>query len=267
MIALVVVTFVVAANTTFPAPAPGAVVAFNSPEGVARLERSKAKIDFFALADQFEEQQNAGLCGPTSGVIVLNALRIENDKIEKPVDKTAVPEDLLTKNPLPKGFDPYVHRYTQRAFFDDHLFKVKSKEVYYGSPAADGKRDGGLQIKQLGDVLKNHGLDVEVRIVDDKLDEAAAKRAIIENLQRANDYVIVNYHRGVLGQKGGGHISPLGAYDEQSDSFLILDVNPVEGKRWVWADAMTLFNAMRTKDHDDNRGFLLVREGSVQASK
>jgi hypothetical protein len=265
VIAFVVVTALLGAD---PAPPPAVpLVAFNSSEGVARLERSKAKVDFFALADQFEEQQNAGLCGPTSGVIVLNALRIENDKIEKPVDKTAVPEELLARNPLPKGFDPYVHRYTQRAFFDDHLFAVKSKQVYYGEPGADGKRDGGLQIRQLGAVLKNHGLDVDVRIVDDKLDEAAAKRAIVDNLKTAGDYVIVNYQRGVLGQKGGGHISPLGAYDEKSDSFLILDVNPVEGKRWVWVDAKTLFAAMRTRDHDENRGFLLVREGGVQASK
>jgi hypothetical protein len=243
------------------------MVAFNSPEGIARLERSKAKVDFFALADQFEEQQNAGLCGPTSGVIVLNALRIENEKIEKPVDKTAVPEDLLAKNPLPKGFDPYVHRYTQRAFFDDHLYAVKSKETYYGQPSADGKRDPGLQIRQLGDVLKKHGLDVDVRIVDDKLDEAKAKAEIVANLKNAGDYVIVNYLRGALGQKGGGHISPLAAYDDQSDSFLVLDVNPVEGKRWAWVDAKALFAAMRTKDHDENRGFLLVREGGVQASK
>lgn len=239
------------------------LVLFSSPESIARLERSKAKIDFFTLADHFEAQQNAGLCGPTSAVIVLNALRVDNPKIEKPVDKTAIPEEFVLA--IPKGFDPYVHRYSQRAFFDDKLFSVKPKEVYYGRTMGDGgKPDPGMQIRQLGRVLTVHGLDVQVRIVDDKLDEAAAKKEIIDNLARAGDYVIVNYSRAALGQRGGGHISPVAAYDDKSDSFLILDVNPNDGKQWAWADAKTLFAAMRTLDHGENRGFLLVKEGAPQ---
>ena len=256
MIAVAIAALVVTADAAAP-PAP---VAFASPEGIARLERSKAKIDFFTLADHFEAQQNAGLCGPTTAVIVLNALRVDNQKIEKPIDKTAVPAELTP----PKGFDPYVHRYTQRAFFDEKLFQVKPLAVYYGKPPADGQRpDPGLQIRQLAKVLTLYGLDVQVHIVDDKLDAAAAKREIVDNLGRAGDYVVVNYARPVLGQKGGGHISPLAAYDEKSDSFLILDVNPNDGKTWVWVDAATLFAAMRTRDHDENRGYFLVREGAT----
>jgi hypothetical protein len=44
------------------------------------------------------------------------------------------------------------------------------------------------------------------------LDDNSIKNEIIENLRTPNDYVIVNYKRGVLNQPGGGHISPLGAY-------------------------------------------------------
>ncbi|HEY4221305.1 MAG TPA: phytochelatin synthase family protein, partial [Myxococcota bacterium] len=152
---------------------------------------------------------------------------------------------------------------TQRAFFDDKMATVKTREVYYGKPPAPGARsDGGLQIRQLGKILQVNGLDVQVRIVDAKLDEAAAKKEIVDNLARAGDYVIINYSRAGLGQKGGGHISPLGAYDAQSDSFLILDVNPNGEKTWVWADAKAVFAAMRTLDHDENRGFLLIKEGT-----
>ncbi len=74
------------------------------------------------------------------------------------------------------------------------------------------------------------------------------------------DYVIVNYTGALLGQKGGAHISPLAAWDEASDSFLLLDVNPNEGKTWAWVPADALFSAMRTKDAVENRGFLLVKE-------
>jgi hypothetical protein len=34
--------------------------------------------------------------------------------------------------------------------------------------------------------------------------------------------VIVNYSRVALGQEGASHISPLAAYDAESDSFLVL---------------------------------------------
>jgi hypothetical protein len=64
-----------------------------------------------------------------------------------------------------------------------------------------------------------------------------------------------------LGQKGGGHLSPLGAYDAASDSFLLLDVNP-NGHSWIWLPASLLFTAMRTPDVHENRGYVLVREGA-----
>ncbi|WP_436310879.1 phytochelatin synthase family protein [Variovorax sp. LjRoot130] len=40
-----------------------------------------------------------------------------------------------------------------------------------------------------------------------------------DNLTRGGDHVIVNFRRKTVGQKGGGHISPLSACDAASDSF------------------------------------------------
>ena len=37
--------------------------------------------------------------------------------------------------------------------------------------------------------------------------------------------MLVNYLRSAIGQKTGGHISPLAAYNQETDSFLILDVS------------------------------------------
>ena len=54
-----------------------------------------------------------------------------------------------------------------------------------------------------------------------------------------------------------GHISPLGAYDAQSDSFLVLDVNPAAGG-WVWMPSATLIRGMRTFDTVENRGYVVV---------
>ena len=77
--------------------------------------------------------------------------------------------------------------------------------------------------------------------------------------------MIVNYRREVVGQKGGGHISPLGAYDAGSDSFLVLDVNPAVAG-WVWMPTATLVKGMRTFDTVENRGYVVVRAPLVPPS-
>ena len=122
------------------------------------------------------------------------------------------------------------------------------------------KKDFGLQLRQLAQALSAHELEVSVRVVDEEANDEVIKRELAKNLAAPGDYVLVNYHRKTLGQKGGGHISPLGAYDEASDSFLIMDVNPNRAP-WVWASAADLINAMRTFDTVENRGYLLIAEG------
>lgn len=235
------------------------VVIFTAPESMARLGRSRHKVDFFHLANQFEGQTNKVFCGPTSAAIVMNALRAENTRIEKPEDPSLLPAELRAA--FPAGIDPLYHRYTQHDLFNAKTDVVKTRAEVLGKPGAPGaKPDPGLQLRQLHEVLKADGLDSRLRVVDDALSDAAIRKELAENLATADDYVIVNYFRPALGQEGGGHISPLGAYDEESDSFLILDVNP-NGHSWVWAPAPALFQAMRTRDTVENRGYLLVGEG------
>ena len=55
--------------------------------------------------------------------------------------------------------------------------------------------------------------------------------------------------------------TPLGAYDEATRSFLVLDVNPGRAE-WTWVPAPLLIKALRTRDTDENRGYLLVTEGA-----
>jgi hypothetical protein len=241
------------------AQTPPALVPFTAPESAVRLDRSKHKVDFFPLVNQFESQQNLGYCGPASAVIVLNTLRIDNPAIAKPRDPALFPEQYRSR--LPPGLDPVFSRYTQGTFFDTQTQSVKTRDQFFGTPRAPGQKPSpGLELRELGGILAAHGLAVEVRVVDDKTADESVRKELIENLRSPGDYAVVNYLRPALGQKGGGHISPLGAYDEESDSFLILDVNP-NAQRWVWVPATALIKAMRTKDVNENRGYLLVREG------
>lgn len=236
-----------------------ALVAFAAPDSMERLARSHHRVDFFHLANQFESQGNKAFCGPTTAVIVLNALRIRNERIEKPEDPSSVlPAEVRQR--LPKGFDPLYRRYTQNNLFTPAVDRVKTRGEILGLARQEGaKPDPGIQLRQLDALLRTAGVDSRLRVAGDTLSDDTVRKELTENLATADDYVIVNYHRPAVGQTGGGHVSPLGAYDETSDSFLILDVNSTV-QEWAWVPAATLIKAMRTRDVTENRGYLLVRE-------
>ena len=140
--------------------------------------------------------------------------------------------------------------------------RTKSRIEVLGKPieiAGELRRDFGLQLRQLAGVLRAHGLRVTTRVVDAKADGDAVRRELARNLATGDDYVLVNYSRKALGQPGGGHISPVSAYDAASESFLIMDVNPNRAP-WVWVEAADLIAAMRTFDTVENRGYLLISE-------
>jgi hypothetical protein len=229
-------------------------VAFTSDEGIARLARANAKIDFPVLANQFEAQSNVAFCGPTTVAIVLNTVR--SGSRDLPRDRSRLhPEDLRY---IPSGFDLTVPRFTQ----DNVIGKgQKTRSQVLGEPVTiDGKqvRDGGYQLRQLDELLRAHDLVTRLVVVDDKKPEEEVRADFVENLKRAGDYVIVNYRREEVGQRGGGHISPLSAYDAESDSVLVMDVNPASAG-WVWMPVATLIKGMRTFDTVENRGYILVQ--------
>ena len=229
------------------------LVAFASEEGLARLSRSDARADFPALANQFEAQSNGAFCGPTSAAIVLNTVR--NGAADLPRDRSRLRADDLKFMPL--GADPSVPRFTQDNVIDKGS---KTRAQVLGEPVTrDGKlvRDFGYQLRQLDEMLRANGLVTRAVVVDDNMPEADIRRELAANLRRTGDYVIVNYRREQVGQRGGGHISPLGAYDAQSDSFLVLDVNPAAAG-WIWMPTVTLVKGMRSFDTVENRGYILV---------
>lgn len=230
------------------------LVPFNTEEGLARLSRSVAKADFPALANQFEAQSNMAFCGPTSAAIVLNALYAGSKDL--PRDRSRLrAEDLLS---APKDWDLSVPRFTQ----DNVIGKGrKTRAQVLGEPVmVEGKlrSDPGYQLRQLDEMLRAHGLLTRLVVVDEARTEAQVRADLIDNLQHAGDYVLVNYRRDAIGQRGGAHISPLGAYDIKTDAFLIMDVNP-SNAGWVWVPVATLIKGMRTFDTVENRGYILIQ--------
>ena len=242
-----------AATTSVEAIAPTALVPFASDEGLARLGRSGAKVDFAVLANQFEAQYNGAFCGPTSAAIVLNTVKSRSADLTR--DHTRLRKEDVQF--MPAGADPIVPRFTQDSVIDRG---PKTRAQVLGEPIIIGSkqvRDFGYQLRQFDAMLRANGLVTTVVVVDDARSELAIRADLQGNLARGGDYVIVNYRREAVGQQGGGHISPLGAYDAASDSFLVLDVNPAAAG-WVWMPAATLVRGMRTFDTVENRGYVLV---------
>lgn len=247
------------------------LVEWSSAEGIKRLERSQQKADFYKLANFFQPQPDSISCGPVSATILLNALRIGTDKapwtaFDEKKDGKFLPIDSKTK----QKYDPRFREYTVTNVFTPATEKAKSRATIYGKPVpatqaagaspAKPASDFGLQLHQLEAFLKAHGLDATKRVVDGSMSEELIRTELKENMGTPTDFVLVNFARKVFDQKGGGHISPLAAYDEKSDSFLVLDVNP-HTAGWFWVGTKDLISAMNTKDTVENRGYVVVREG------
>ena len=118
---------------------------------------------------------------------------------------------------------------------------------------------GGMTLAALGGMLAAHGATTRVHYASDEtLDSFRA--ALARNLAEQGDWIVVNYGRAKLGEKGGGHISPIAAYEPKSDMALLLDV---AGYKYPphWIAIAKLFVAMNTPDSESHRsrGWLEVK--------
>jgi hypothetical protein len=210
-------------------PLPPDLIALDSDEGKALLIGAEARADYFPLNMHFVTQANPAFCGPASIAMVLNALGVPRP---------------ASDNTLGLGL-----------FDQENVFTPRTEAV---KPKAEILRRG-MTVDELGALLGAHGLDAEVvHAADSSL--YAFRRMAVAQLEERDRFVLVNYLRKAIGQDAGGHISPLGAYDADSDRFLILDVTRYKYPP-VWVGAEALFAAMNTPDSDNDdksRGYVIV---------
>lgn len=210
-------------------PLPQNLINLNSSQGSALLQDSEALQSYWPLSIQFVTQKNQAFCGVASIVMVLNAL--------------GVPA------PTTPEFDPY-KTFTQENVFTPATEKVLPQETL---------REIGMTLDQMGGFIQTYGVKAEIHHASGSSVEEFRTLAK-EYLGTPNRHVIVNYLRKSIGQEKGGHISPLAAYDADTDRFLLLDVARYKYPP-VWISTPELFAAMNTIDSDNQdrtRGFVLV---------
>ena len=211
-------------------PLPEGLIDLRSEDGEQLLADSDALEAFVPLSANFVTQKNQAYCGVASIVMVLNALQLPAPAVEE--------------------YEPY-RTFTQDNVLDDDTDEILSRKVIARK---------GMTLKQLSALLATYPLEVEVHhAADTTLD--AFRASARDYLGRDRHFVIVNYLRKAIGQETGGHISPLAAYDAETDRFLILDVSRYKYPP-VWVSAADLFGAMNTGDADSpnkSRGYVLIR--------
>ena len=207
------------------------LINLNSKEGEGLLMESQTREDFLPLMVHFTVQQNKAYCGVASSVMVLNTLSI-----------TA---------PEAKEYAPF------RLFTQDNFFNATARKVV--TPELVSRQ--GMTLDQLGKLLAAHAVNVTVyHSADTSLEEF--RTLAIKYLADSKNFLLINYLRKIIGQERGGHISPLAAYHEKTDRFLILDVSRYKYPP-VWVTTEKLWQSMATVDSDANktRGFVVVSAG------
>lgn len=178
--------------TFYQRPLPRGLVQLSSEEGKKRFQSSLSHGEadiFFSLINSFQTQSHPAFCGLTTLAVVLNALRIDPERV---------------------WLHPW--RWYSEVSFDCCLSLEHVERV-------------GLTMDQLAAVA---GCEGSKTVVLRDLDEKSARDLVRESVRGCPDgntkIIAVCYDRSALSQTGSGHFSPIAAYDEDTDSALILDV-------------------------------------------
>lgn len=211
-------------------------ISWDSPEGISRLQSSGAKANFWKLARFYESQIRSTYCSIASSVIVLNTLSVEAPK---------------------SMFLGKYRMFTQEEFFSETVCAVIDQSEVL---------ERGISLEELEAVLKVFPLEVW-KYEAQNLSYEEIRYLLVSALKNSNQCVLALYQRRELNQEGGGHWSPIAAYDAESDSFLIMDVAKFKYPP-VWVNASELINAMQTTNiYDQSRGFIIVQKNENNSLK
>ena len=210
------------------------LIVLDSELGEQLLFTSQARRDYLPLSLEFETQDNLAYCGVATLVMILNALEIE----------------------APISEDHTIPGYVSYRFFTQK--NVLENESIRDVIQPELIRKQGMTLNELAGIFQTYSVKVQTFHGEDITLERFRELAI-QNLQQPKNFLVVNYLRSSLGQKGGGHISPVVAYNESSDRFLILDVARYRYSP-VWVSSSSLWKAINTIDSTSGktRGFLTI---------
>ena len=204
---------------------PNNLIDVTSQHGQVLLKRN-LNLNSVKLLTHFTTQKTTTYCGIASAVMVLNS----TDKIP--------PADSL--------HTPYTY------FTQDDIFNEQVKTII--TPEDVEKK--GIRLTKLSQILQNYGVEAKPYF-SNELTEKQFKEILTSAISK-QEFVIVNFLRKELQQQGGGHHSPIAAYDTQTDRFLLLDVARYKYPSY-WVKSKDLWSAVNTRDGASYRGFIVIK--------
>lgn len=227
VLALGAYVYLAAADLALPQP----LTSIMGEAGQVRLLRSKYKSDFFELAEHFVAQENGAYCGVATAAMILNALGV------------------------PRPMQPEWSNPSYAYFTQDNIFNNDTEKVV----AQAHVRQEGMSLEELAGFIAAHeGASSSFIHSDPRVVSLASFRtSILSALSLPQTYVAVNFDRQVLGEVGSGHHSPIGAYDSDTDSVLVLDVSRYKYPAF-WVSVTALYEATTGKDNDIQRGLVFA---------
>jgi hypothetical protein len=202
-------------------PLPSNLISFTSPTGLA-LFKKDLNPNALKLLAHFTTQKTVTYCGIASVVMILNA-----------------------STPLDLQRTPY------RYFNQDDFFNEQVKKII----TLDEVKKQGINLTKLSKVIQSYGLKAQpifANTLNMKKFREILKGAILQQ-----QFIIVNFLRSELHQQGGGHHSPLVAYDKNTDRFLLLDVARYKYPAY-WVKTAELWKAIDTVDDRTYRGLIII---------
>ena len=213
---------------------PSTCIDLASPEGQQRFIRAISnKIGtepsyILNLLSQFRTQDEPSFCGISTLVMCLNTLMIDPKQTWKGV------------------------------------WRWWSEELLDCCISLEDAKTSGITIDEFVCLAECQGVDTIMKRppaleIDSETETSIAnynafKQTIIDvmtlpqpDVIKESSILVVSYDRKTLGQTGSGHFSPLGAWDPQTDSVLVLDVARFKYPPH-WVPIRTIWEAMRKKD-------------------
>src|SRR5262249_48256587 len=233
-------------ETETAGPLPSRLTSLLEERGQGLLARCDSCANYPAIAASFTTQITQAFCGVASSVTVLNA---------SPVRK-----------PLTDPYRPY------RYFTQCNIFNRKAKQRL----DLDTVSNEGLTLAQATYLLDaQEGVNATCyyagrsdaagaggvpgcRVAASAQEFRATARYVLDSPQR---YLLVNFSRATLSDDdtGGGHFSPLAAYNGITDELLLMDVARYKYPPF-WVSTDLLWDAMATTDTSSvrHRGYIVV---------
>ncbi|MFZ9035636.1 MAG: phytochelatin synthase family protein [Francisellaceae bacterium] len=212
---------------------PKSLIALDSEQGKQIFMQTNPKhlADYWLLSSYFTTEKGLAYCAPASIVMVLNAL-----------DKTP---DVAPEH------SPYKIYNQSNLFYNQTILK---KGI---TPARINGH--GMTLDQAAFVLKQYAGDVETHYGSDIKNIDAFRNILLKAIEHKRQYVLINFARTGIDEVGGGHFSPLAAYNQKTDRWLMLDVARYKYPS-VWIETKALYQAIQGVDSSSHksRGVIIV---------